>query len=176
MGLIPGLTKKISSMFSRTETGLKTDIKNAFLKSSGLKDNPKIDKLANDLTRAIIKFLQSQTFHITKMKAVLEVEKIDTAGPLSADVLPIVTTSVNGGMTGNPGPVVGATGVVSNGTKGVMIPPIILRKKPEPGVVHQGGVMIARGHAYVGKNPITKRSGIGRTAVKLLKIKPGSDK
>tara|TARA_Y100001963_G_C6732444_1_gene424584 strand:+ start:372 stop:887 length:516 start_codon:yes stop_codon:yes gene_type:complete len=171
MGLISNLFGK------KKKTGLKTDIFNAFLNSTGLKEpQPKLEKLSLDLSRAIIKFLKAQTFHITEMKAVLEVEKLDTAGPLQADVLPSVTTSVNGGMTGNPGPVVGATGVVSTGTKGVLIPPIILRKRPEPGVVHQGGVMIARGHAYVGRNPITRRKGINKTKVRLLKIRSGSDK
>ena len=176
---IPGL--KIPSKLGASEelmTGLKTDIAYAYYKATDKKpSDPKIERLAKDLSTAIIKFLQSQTFNITKMKAPLEVEKLNTAGPVMAHVQNTVQTQVNGGMTGNPGPVTNAIGVVTQGVNGVQIPPIIFRKTPEPGVVHQGGTLIATGHAYVGSNPMGANivTSVVKSKVKLLKIKAGSD-
>tara|TARA_Y100000034_G_C6905147_1_gene419717 strand:- start:1528 stop:1989 length:462 start_codon:yes stop_codon:yes gene_type:complete len=145
--------------------GLKSDIKTAFLTSMGNpEDEGNIDGLAQDITDAIITFLTKQTFTITEMKAILEVEEIKTTGPLPADVLSTVTTNVNGGMTGAPGPVVNATGIVKKGSKGVLIPKINYNKKGG-----QGGVMMSMGHAYIGRNPVDgSETNEDLTKVKLL--------
>jgi hypothetical protein len=133
--------------------GLKSDIKNAFLKSMGYDDMPseeqsdrksrktmnkKVDVLSEEIKQAIIDFLQKQEFTITKMKASLEVEEIKTVAPLTADVLQSVTI-VNGFGPGN----------VVVGTKGVLIPKLNLGKQGG-----QGGVLKATGHAYIGRNNV----------------------
>ena len=133
--------------------GLKSDIKNAFLKSMGYDDLPtetsndnsakknmekKADGLSEDISNAIIDFLTKQTFTITELKAVLEVEEIKTVAPLQADVLPTVTI-VNGFGPGN----------VVQGTKGVLIPKLDLGKNGG-----QGGMLQSKGHAYIGRNPV----------------------
>ena len=145
--------------------GLKTDIKKAFLTSMGNpEDEGNIDGLSQDIVDAIIKFLTKQTFTVVELKAILEVEELSTTGPLQADVLPTVTTIVNGGMTGAPGPVVGAQGVVSKGKQGVLIPKVDYSKNGG-----QGGVMMSKGHAYIGRNPVdSSESNEDLTKVKLL--------
>jgi len=139
-----------------------------------------IPNIAREITDAIIEFLQEQTFTITEMKAPLEVEEIDTIGPLSADVLPTVVTSTPGNVpvatSGGPGATVAPViSTVTMGTKGVLIPPLVLRKSPNPGEVPQGGVMTALGHAYIGRNPISAEGAEDTTKVKLLKIKGGTE-
>ena len=54
--------------------GLKTDIENAFVEALGIDVDDKGDypELAQNLTDAIIKFIQAQKFTITDMTAVLE--------------------------------------------------------------------------------------------------------
>lgn len=79
-------------------------------------------------------------------------------------------TSGGGGATTSPG-----TALVTNGMKGVMLPPLLLRKTPNPGEVPQGGVLTALGTAYIGRNPIQSDGAEDTTKVKLLKIKKGSD-
>jgi hypothetical protein len=133
--------------------GLSSDIKNAFLNSMGYDSMPsetsddtkskknmemKAKGLSEDISKAIVDFIQKQEFTITKMKASLEVEDIKTIAPLTADVLPTVTI-VNGFGPGN----------VVVGTKGVLIPKLGLSKKGG-----QGGVLRATGHAYIGRNPV----------------------
>tara|TARA_Y100000310_G_scaffold112561_1_gene111045 strand:+ start:1106 stop:1540 length:435 start_codon:yes stop_codon:yes gene_type:complete len=136
--------------------GLTTDIEKAFLKSMGDPDDKgSAPELAQDLSDAIINFLTSQTFTITEMKSILEIEEMSTTGPLQADVLPTVTV-VAGGI---PGP-----GNVVNGTKGVLIPKVNYKK-----FGGQGGAMKAVGHAYIGRNPVdTEESNEDLTKVKLL--------
>ena len=163
---------------------LRKRIEDALVLALGLPDEPtaeqggrgKIPTVAAEISDAIIEFLQEQTFTITEMKAPLEVEDIDTAGPLQASVLPTVTTTVSTTVatSGGPGTGVG-TGFVSMGTNGVTIPPLILRKTPKPGEVPQGGVMTSFGHAYIGRNPIQADGSEDTTKVKLLKIKPGTE-
>ena len=108
---------------------------------------------AEGIANAVIDFLTKQTFTITEMKSILEVEEISTTGPLRADVLPTVTI-VNGFGPGN----------VVMGTKGVLIPSINLKK-----FGGQGGAMKAVGHAYIGRNPVdSEESNEDLTKVKLL--------
>jgi len=168
--------------------GLKLDIKNAFLESMSYEDMPVatdddvdtknamddvVDKLADNLRDSIIDFLTKQTFRITQMKAILEVEKIETMGPRFADVLPIVQSTVppgqtTVGMSVSGGPTTGATSsptvaTVTTGTKGVLLPKLSLKK-----MGGQGGVLTAQGNAYIGPNPVGSTNE-KKTKVQLLK-------
>ena len=87
--------------------GLRSDIEDALFKSMGEpEDKGNVPQLAEDIADAVIDFLTKQTFTITEMKSILEVEEISTTGPLQADVLPTVTTAVGGNV------VMGKNGVV----------------------------------------------------------------
>ena len=139
--------------------GLVSDIEKVFLDSM---DNPEdkgnVPQMAEGLADAIINFLTKQTFTITEMKSILEVEEISTTGPVQGDVLPTVTTT----GVGNLGVPVPST--VVNGTKGVLIPKVNLKK-----FGGQGGAMKAVGHAYIGRNPVdSDESNEDLTKVKLL--------
>ena len=130
--------------------GLKSDIKKAFMESSGLPTSPQMDILAGGITDAIIKFLTKQTFTITEMKSILEVEEISTTGPLQADVLPTVTTAIGGNVV--------------QGKNGVVIPKVSFKKNGG-----QGGAMKAVGYSYIGRNPVdSEESNEDLTKVKLL--------
>ena len=119
-------------------------------------DNIQSDNLSNiaeGIANAVIDFLTKQTFTITEMKSILEVEEISTTGPLQADVLQTVTIA-NGFGPGN----------VVNGTKGVLIPKVGLKKNGG-----QGGAMKAVGYSYIGRNPVdSDESNEDLTKVKLL--------
>ena len=109
--------------------------------------------VSEGIANAVIDFLTKQTFTITEMKSVLEVEEISTTGPLQADVLPTVVTA-------HP------SGNVVKGTKGVLIPKINYKKDGG-----QGGAMKAVGHAYIGRNPVDNEEGNeDLTKVKLLDV------
>ena len=160
--------------------GLTQDIEDALMKSLGdnaSKDAGKgnVPEMAKSIATAVIKFIQEQTFTITEMKAVLEVETMKTAGPLQADVLPSVVSTVAPGQavvtTGGPGSTTSpGTSVVSSGTKGVLIPPINVSKTGG-----QGGVLMSKGHAYIGQNPVsTSETNEKKTKVKLVNVKRGT--
>ena len=150
--------------------GLKSDIKQAFLTSMGNpKDEGNTEQIARDISQAIITFLTKQTFTITEMKAILEVEEIKTSGPLQADVwnsVSVNTTVAPGipttsGVTTAPG---SGIGTVASGKKGVMIPKIDYKKRGG-----QGGAMTSVGHAYIGRNPVNSgETNEDKTKVKLL--------
>ena len=131
--------------------GLKSDIKDAFLKSMGNpEDEGNVDGLASDLSNAIIDWLQDQTFEITEMRATLEVDSLNTTGPLTGDVLPSVTTAAGGGP-------------VIIGTKGVLLPPVNLKR-----MGGQGGTLLTEGNAWINKKTsVSKES----SKVKLVKVK-----
>jgi hypothetical protein len=118
--------------------GLKTDIKNAFIKSLGpdAVGEGNLDQLSNDLKNAIKDYIQAQTFEITELKCDLEVEQLKTTAPLNANVLPTVTTA-----TGGP---------VVMGTNGVLIPPINYNNRGG-----QGGALQSKGNAHINKKPNT---------------------
>ena len=134
--------------------GLASDIEKVFLKTMGEpEDKGNVPEMAQGLANAVIDFLTKQTFTITEMKSILEVEEISTTGPLQADVLPLVKTAPDA-----------AGGNVVMGTKGVLIPSINLKK-----FGGQGGAMKAVGHAYIGRNPVdSEESNEDLTKVKLL--------
>lgn len=141
--------------------GLQSEIKDAFIKASGAEkysggDTGNVDKLADSITTAIIEFLKKQTWTITEMTSVLEVEKLETITNLSADILPKVKHLSYVGTPAAPGPSIS----VSGRKKGVMIPPLKLRRHSGG----QGGQLISIGHAYVGK-PAQRVKGGGKHAV-----------
>lgn len=116
--------------------GLEKQIRQAFIDSSGAKDDlGNIPRLARDITDAIIDFLTKQTFTITELKASLEIEEISTVAPLFADVLPSVTVATPSGP-----------GTIAQGKSGVLIPKLKMKKSGG-----QGGVLISTGHSYIGR-------------------------
>tara|TARA_Y100000593_G_C4229510_1_gene296217 strand:- start:136 stop:579 length:444 start_codon:yes stop_codon:yes gene_type:complete len=139
--------------------GLTSDIEKVFLESMGNpEDKGNIPQMAEGIANAIVDFLTKQTFTITEMKSILEVEEISTTGPIQGDVLPSVTSTGTGNL-GVPVP-----SVVVNGTKGVLMPTMNLKK-----FGGQGGAMKAVGHAYIGRNPIdNEETNEDLTKVKLL--------
>jgi hypothetical protein len=146
--------------------GLKTNLENACIESLGIDavDEGGCAKLAKAQTDAIVEWITGQTFRITEMKAILEVEQLKTTAPYQADVLPTVMAApgipiVNGfgpGASTAPGPLMG-------GTKGVLVPKVDFSKTGG-----QGGAMQSKGHAYIGNNPVGS-SKHTQTKVKLLK-------
>ena len=95
--------------------GLASDIEKVFLDSAGNPEDPgNIPQMAQGLANAVIDFLTKQTFTITEMKSILEVEEISTTGPLQADVLSTVTTAAGGNVV--------------QGKNGVVIPKVSLKK------------------------------------------------
>mgnify|MGYP001177678815 CR=1 FL=1 len=143
--------------------GLRMDLEKACVEGLGPKAEdagncPKIAKLQAD---AIIKFIQSQEFTITEMKAILEVEELKTQTFLPADV----NVSVNYiTPSGAPAPLIGTKG-------GVSIPKINLNKTGG-----QGGLLVSKGHAYIGRNPVSRNeTNEQNTKVKLVNIKKGTE-
>ena len=87
--------------------GLADDILKAFhaaMDESVLDSSQKssLKKMSRDLSEAFVDFITSQTFTITKMKALLEVEELETSTTLSADVMAnwLTTNVIN--ITGTP--------------------------------------------------------------------------
>ena len=166
---------------------LKENIYKAFVNSMGGESeldetqSTIIDGLSKDLRDAFVDFLTKQTFRITEMEAVLEVESIKTNGSLKADVLPKVsvasniapgTVSVGAGAAAIPAPApIPVTGNIASGKDGVLIPKLNLAKKALPGhLPPQGGSMEAIGHAYIGNNPVDQtQTNERKTKVQLLK-------
>ena len=133
--------------------GLKTDIENAFVEALGVDvdDKGNYPELAQNLTDAIIKFIQAQKFTITDMTAVLEVESITTTGDLSADIKPDVTYNKTSWPGGSPSPTLKLP--LSNTREGVKIPKLNLLKSKG-----QGNSMEAVGHAYIGPNQVSSET------------------
>ena len=136
--------------------GLTSDIYDV-MKTSMESDTELDDVQANNLynvsegiANAVIDFLTKQTFTITEMKSILEVEEISTTGPIQGDVLPTVITATGGNVV--------------QGKSGVVIPSVSLKK-----FGGQGGAMKATGYAYIGRNPVdSEESNEDLTKVKLL--------
>ena len=144
-------------------SGLAKDLEDACVKSLGPRavDAGSCPEVAAGQASAIIDFLKKQTFTITELKAVLEVEKIETVSPLTADVMPTVTYVTPAGA---PAPLLGTTG-------GVLIPKLNLSTSGG-----QGGLLIATGHAYIGRNPVNaNETNENNTQVKLVNIESGSE-
>ena len=148
--------------------GLSADIKKAFFGVMGedvLDGTQKrnLDRMSKDLSKAIIDFLTEQTWTITEMKALLEVEEIKTSTTLPADVLANrlrTTVSTAGSAAAQTG-----TGISQESPRAVRIPSLELRK-----FGGQGGSMQSKGHAYIGNNPIdSSETNERNTKVRLLK-------
>ena len=139
--------------------GLTQDFEDACVKGLGPKavDKGNCPDIARDMSNAIVSFIQKQTFTIVELKAILEVEEIKTVAPLQADILSTVQY-IN--PAGAPSPLIGAP-------KGVQIPAIDYKSTGGG----QGGLMISKGHAYIGKNPVdANETNESKTKVKLIKI------
>ena len=136
-----GLTDDI---YEAMKTSMESDVE-----LDDVQDN-NLYNTSEGIANAVIDFLTKQTFTITEMKSVLEVEEISTTGPLQADVLPTVTTAVGGNVV--------------QGKNGVVIPKVNFKK-----FGGQGGAMKATGHAYIGRNPVdNEETNEDLTKVKLL--------
>ena len=122
-----------------------------------------IKTLSIDLADSITKFIQDQTFNITEMKAILEVEELKTQTFLQADIQPTVQYVT---PSGAPSPLIAAT-------KGVKIPALNLNKGGGTSTTpSQGGLLVSKGHAYIGRNPVSSNeTNEGNTKVKLIDIK-----
>ena len=132
--------------------GLKTDIKNAFIKSLGpdAVGEGNLDKLAVDLRNAIKKYIQAQTFEITEMKCNIDIDEIQTTAPLMQMTFGGQTPSWPGGVTGPLQPV-----TVANINK--------LDLKSRGG---QGGALLTKGNAHINKKSTTP---INTSKIKLIK-------
>ena len=157
--------------------GLSADIKKAFFRAmdedvldSAQKSS--LDRMSKDLANAIIDFLTEQTFTITEMKALLEIEELKTSTNLQADVLgnrlTTNVTNISGAPSAGGGIIPGTgtgTGRSISSPKAVSIPALELRK-----FGGQGGSMQSKGHAYIGNNPVdSAETNENNTKVKLLK-------
>ena len=145
--------------------GLSADIKKAFFDVMDEdvldpKQKRNLDRMSKDLAKAIIDFLTEQTWTITEMKALLEVEEMKTSTTLPADVLAGRVKSLGTGYSGFQ-----VQSTSTSGTQAVRIPALELRK-----FGGQGGSMQSKGHAYIGNNPVDSAETNERnTKVKLLK-------
>jgi hypothetical protein len=152
---------------------LKRDIEEAYMKALEVDRENKgnIPQLAEDLTDAIVKFLQKQTFTITNMESVLRVEEIKTTGTLKADVLDDVEVKTENIKSRTPttyGGVMNGNVTRKSGKEGVKIPKLDLKLSNG-----QGGALTAVGHSYIGNNPVDSRernNEHGDNKVKLLKV------
>ena len=153
-----------------------------------------VKKLAIDIADSIEKFIKDQTFQITEMKAILELEKMKTAGPYKADIRPqvkvrkgtqvktTVNTTVAPGIALVAAGTAGATtatgqgfgdgkgtatseGILRGTNNGVLIPKVNFKKGGG-----QGGNLSTKGYAYVGSNPVGS-SPPSKTKVQLTKVK-----
>ena len=164
--------------------GLAKDIENVFLDTMGYhKMEDKVarqtikmnaEKLGRGISKAVVKWVQKQNFNITKMKAIVQLEKLNTTGDIMADVqsqlqgqIPVGTVFVP--PSGMPNILPMPITMNSLTTKrAVKIPKLRLNKK-----VGHGGSMEAVGYAYVGiNNPISpNESNETKTTVKLVNVK-----
>ena len=159
---------------------LRNDIEEAFVKALGVDPENKgnIPELADDLTKAIVNFLQNQTFTITELESILRVEEIKTTGMLKADVksdVEVKTENIGGQPAGgDPSAMMNNTGKGTgnvtrrSGKDGVQIPKLDLKLSNG-----QGGSLTAVGHSYIGSNPVDSRernNEHGDNKVKLLKV------
>ena len=146
--------------------GLKDDLEKACIKNLGedavsAGNCPKVAEAQRD---AIVNWITSQTFRIVEMKAVLEVEKMTTSAPYTADVQPTVMASPGIPVVGGMGPgTTTAPGPLQGGTQGVLVPKVNFSKTGG-----QGGALQSKGYAYIGGNPVGETNE-KKTKVRLLK-------
>ena len=92
----------------------------------------KIKQLAGGLSKSIINWVQAQTFTITELKSIVELESVKTTGPMTTE-LPIATAGPPGAPIAVPGQ-----------------PFLTLLNLGKMG--GQGGAMMSKGYAYIGKS------------------------
>ena len=146
--------------------GLKDDLEKACQENLGSDavTSGNCPKVAAAQTDAIVNWITKQTFRIVEMKAILEVEKMTTTAPYTADVQPTVMVSPGIPTAGSPAAqVTTAPGVLQGGMKGVLIPKVNLSKTGG-----QGGSLQSKGYSYIGNNPVGETNE-KKTKVKLLK-------
>jgi len=130
--------------------GLKSDIKAAMEKvmsngntvelSGEIKAN--LSVFADDMTEAIKRFLAEQTWEVVELKAYLELDHLETTGPIYGDIKP-------GTLTNAGGPVLNPTAALPGG-ESIKIPALTVTKGG--GNVGQGTKLKSHGHAYIGLN------------------------
>ena len=146
--------------------GLKDNLQKACEEALGVDavDGGNCDKLAQGQTDAIVDWITSQTFRITEMKAILEVEKMTTTAPYQADVLPTVMVAPGLPTAGSPSAqATVAPGPLQGGSKGVLVPKVNFSKTGG-----QGGALQSKGYSYIGNNPVGETNE-KKTKVKLLR-------
>ena len=130
---------------ARGKKGLTEKIKDAFVESThadhdgtkdtGGGDTKKIEKLSEDLADAIIEWVLDQTFTITEMNAMVEIDEIKTVAPFISKTIAPVTGIPNGG---GPVMIAPAPFIFEN---------LNLSKKGGG----QGGMTVGLGHAKIGR-------------------------
>ena len=146
--------------------GLIKDIEDACVKGLGpdASDAGNCPDIADGIANAIVDFLEKQTFRITEMKAILEVEKMTTSAPYPADVQPTVMVASGIPTAGSPAAqVTVAPGTLQGTQKGVLVPKVNFSKTGG-----QGGALQSKGYAYIGNNPVGETNE-KKTKVRLLK-------
>ena len=146
--------------------GLKDDLEQACIKNLG-KDavtTGNCPAVAQAQADAIVDWLTKQTFRITEMKAVTEIEKFQTTAPYPADVLPTVMVAPGVPTAGSPAAqATVAPGPLQGGKSGVLVPKVNFGKSGG-----QGGALMSKGYAYIGSNPLGETNE-KKTKVQLLK-------
>ena len=148
--------------------GLQSDIEAACIKGLGpdAADSGNCPEQAKGIADAVVNWITGQTFRIVEMKAVLEVEKLQTTAPYTADVQPTVMAApgipVIAGAVPGPGTTTGP-GMLQGGKMGVLVPKVNFSKTGG-----QGGALQSKGHAYIGSNPVGSTNE-KKTKVRLLK-------
>ena len=160
---------------AKRKKGLTEKIKNAFIESThadhdgtkdtGGGDTKKIEKLSVDLADAIIDWVLDQTFTITEMNAMVEIDEIKTVAPFKyAITAPVV------GVPNSGGP------VVINKKTPFIFEKLNLSKKGGG----QGGMTVGLGHAKIGRKSsrIPKSDTVGDSGGwnKFTKVKLDPDK
>lgn len=146
--------------------GLKSNLEQACIDNLGddAVDSGNCSSLAKAQSDAIVDWITSQTFRITEMKAILEVEKITTTAPYQADVLPTVMVAPGLPTAGSPAAqATVAPGPLQGGSKGVLVPKVNFSKTGG-----QGGALQTKGYSYIGNNPVGETNE-KKTKVKLLR-------
>ena len=114
------------------------------------KQKVKIRELSGGISKAIVDFLQKQTFIITDMKATIEIDGLRTTGPITTE-LPILSQGPPGAPIAAPGqPILSALNLGNTGG--------------------QGGVLQSVGYAYLGKTSPQGDDNSDETKVKLIDV------
>ena len=119
--------------------GLRKDIKDAFLKSSGADkfsedDTGNIDELAKDLTAAIEKYIKTQKFNIVDMEADVKLDKLQILTPITVNTSTLIPIGPTTGGSILPGAKLLGTALIN------------------PQTLNDNVQIIATGKAYLGQS------------------------